>query len=72
MEDYKERIIKLESKSDELCSKIMELWKAVFGNGKPGLKYDIIKMKNAVHYNNIITSILTVALIGNLVKYFIG
>ena len=68
MEEYRERIVKLEQIVKDMASSVCELRSTLFGNGKPGIKYEFIQLKNALKYNNIVTSILTFAVCGNLVK----
>lgn len=71
MDTITEKVIRLEEKNCDQEVRISKLEKTIDGNGKPGLKYDIIKMKNAIYFNNIITSIMTTALIGNLIKWLV-
>ena len=68
MEEYRERIVKLEQIIKDMDCKVSEHHATLFGNGKPGIKYEFIQLKNALKYNNIVTSILTFAVCGNLVK----
>lgn len=69
MDEYKERIVRIEDKIENINCTLKEHHTCLFGNGKPGLKYDIIKMKNSIQFNNIITTVLTTALIGNLIRW---
>jgi hypothetical protein len=69
VEEYRERIVRLEEKIEEMKSMQKEHHICLFGNGKPGLKYDMLKIKNAIYFNNVVTTILTTALIGNLIKW---
>jgi hypothetical protein len=51
-----------------LCRDVAELRKDTYGNGSPGMKYQLIELKNALKYNNVVTSLMTIAFVGNLIK----
>lgn len=51
-----------------LIRDVAELRKDTYGNGSPGMKYQLIELKNALKYNNVVTSLMTIAFIGNLIK----
>lgn len=70
MED-KIRLAKMEQTIEDMKETLCEHHKTLFGNGKPGLKYDIVKMKNAIYFNNIITTLMTTALIWNLITWLV-
>ena len=53
---------------ENLTGRVNELTKCIFGNGRPGMKYEFIEVKNAMKYNNVVTSIMALAFIGNLIK----
>jgi hypothetical protein len=50
-----------------LCRDVQEIRKDMYGNGTPGMKYQFIELKNALKYNNIMTSVMSGAFIGNLI-----
>ena len=53
---------------ENLTGRVNEITNCIFGNGRPGMKYEFIEIKNAMKYNNVVTSIMALAFIGNLIK----
>ncbi len=52
---------------------VKELRHTVYGNGKPGLKYEMVKIKTTLKFNTWLTGIIAGALIAGLIKllYFL-
>lgn len=68
MEEYRDRIITMEQIIIDIAKKVQEHRIVLFGNSKPGLKYEFVQLKDALKYNNIVTTLLMIGVVGNLVK----
>ena len=55
--------------NDEMIAKeLKEVRECVFGNGKPGLKYEIVKLKISLKFNTVLTGIIASAMVTGVVK----
>ena len=68
VEEYRDRIITMEQIIIDIAKKVQEHRIVLFGNGKPGMKYEFVQLKDALKYNNIVTTLLMIGVVGNLVK----
>ncbi len=47
---------------------VREVRECVFGNGKPGLKYEIVRIKSNLKFNTWLTGAIALALITGVIK----